>query len=113
MHELAVTESIISIAQRHAEQAGARRILRIELVIGELSSIVDDSVQFYFDYLAQNTLAAGAQLVFQRLPVTVCCTACGHSWQPAGGDWTCPQCGAARASVTGGREFYVASIEVE
>lgn len=113
MHELAVTESIIDIAQRHAEQAGAKRILRIHLVIGELSSIVDDSVQFYFDFLAQNTLAAGAQLVFQRLPVTVRCTACELTWQPADSDWTCPSCGQARATVTAGREFYVDSIEVD
>ena len=113
MHELAVTESIIEIAQRHAQQAGASRILRIHLVIGELSSIVDDSVQFYFDHLAQNTLAAGAELVFQRLAVTVRCAACEHTWQPSGADWTCPHCGQPRAKVIGGDEFYVDSIEVE
>ena len=113
MHELSVTESIIDIAQRHAQQAGAARILRIHLVIGELSSIVDDSVQFYFDFLAKDTLAAGAQLVFQRLPVTVRCAACEHTWQPADADWTCPQCGQARAEVIAGLEFYVDSIEVD
>jgi hypothetical protein len=57
MHELAVTESIVKIVAHHAEQADARRVLRIHLVVGELSSIVDDSVQFYFDYLSQGTLA--------------------------------------------------------
>ena len=113
MHELAITENILDIVNRHAEQAQAKRVLRIYLVIGELSSIVDDSVQFYFDFLSQNTLAAEAELVFKRLPVTLCCTICGHQWQPDTADWTCPACGVARARVEAGREFYVDSIEVE
>ena len=113
MHELAVTEDIVKIVTRHAEQAGAKRIIRINLVIGELASIVDDSVQFYFDYLAQNTPAAGAQLVFERLDVQVRCQACEHTWEPSDADWTCPACGQACGVCVQGREFFVDSIEVE
>lgn len=113
MHELAVTESIMDIVRRHAERAGVSRVLRIHLVIGELSSIVDDSVQFYFDYLSRDTIAAGAELAFRRLPVELICGACQHRWRPADADWTCPACGAASARVDTGREFYVDSIEVE
>jgi len=113
MHELAVTESILDIVCRHAKRAEARRIMSIHLVIGELSSIVDDSVQFYFDYLSQGTLASGAQLVFERLAVRLRCAVCGHKWQPGTADWTCPECGLARARIVAGREFYVDSIEVE
>jgi hydrogenase nickel incorporation protein HypA/HybF len=113
MHELAVTESILDIVKRHAVEAEAQRVLRIHLVVGELSSIVDDSVQFYFDYLSQNTIVAGAELCFLRLPVEVVCGVCEHRWQPTSADWTCPSCGAAQARVAVGREFYVESIEVE
>lgn len=113
MHELAVTESIVNIVTRHAQEADAQRVLRIHLVVGELSSIVDDSIQFYFDYLSQDTLAAGAELVFERLPVTLQCGACSHQWPPSTADWTCPACGVAQARIVAGREFYVDSIEVE
>lgn len=113
MHELAVTENILDIVCRHAREARATHVLSIHLVVGELSSIVDDSVQFYFDFLSRDTLAEGAGLAFERLPVGLKCGACGHTWQPDGGDWTCSSCGAARAHVVAGREFYVDSIEVE
>jgi len=113
MHELAITESILNIVQRHAEQAQAKRVLSIRLVIGELSSVVDDCVQFYFDYLSQNTMAAGAKLLFERPKVELACEACGHTWQPVDANWTCPRCGEAKAGVVKGREFYVESIEVE
>jgi len=113
MHELAVTESILDIVKRHATQAEAERVLRVNLVIGELSSIVDDSVQFYWDYIAQDTVAQGAQLSFRRLLVEVACQACDHKWHPESADWICPQCGESQARVVVGREFFVDSIEVE
>ncbi len=113
MHELAVTQSIIEIVNRHAEQASATHVARIHLVVGELSSIVDDSVQFYFDYLSEGTACAGAELVFRRVQVQLECRECGATWQPEGADWRCPTCGLARARVAEGREFYVDSIEIE
>ncbi|MBC7254547.1 MAG: hydrogenase maturation nickel metallochaperone HypA [Chloroflexi bacterium] len=113
MHELAVTESIVEIVCRHAERAKAKRIRRIYLVIGDLSSIVDDSVQFYFDFVSQDTLAQGAKLVFRRIPVELVCEACGHRWNPPDADWVCPACGERRGRVLAGREFYVESIEVD
>lgn len=113
MHELSVTQSIIEIVNRHAVQAGAERVARIHLVIGELASVVDDSVQFYFDYLSEGTPCSGAELVFRRVAVGLTCGSCLATWQPTDADWRCPTCGAARAQVTEGREFYVDSIEVK
>jgi hydrogenase nickel incorporation protein HypA/HybF len=60
MHELMVTESILEIALRHAGQAGAVRVTDLFLVVGDLSSIVDDSVQFYWDFVSEGTAAEGA-----------------------------------------------------
>ncbi len=57
MHELAVTESILEIALRHSGEAGAQRITDLHLVIGELSTIIDESVQFYWDFVSEGTPA--------------------------------------------------------
>ena len=113
MHELSVTENILEIVMRHARQAKARRVVRIHLVIGDLSSLIDDCIQFYFDFLAHDTIAAQAQLEFKRVAVKLHCPQCARTWQPNSADWTCPGCGQAQASIQAGREFYVDSIEVE
>jgi hydrogenase nickel incorporation protein HypA/HybF len=114
MHELSVTQSILDIALRHAEQAGARRILAVNLVIGELTGFIDDSIQFYFDFLSQDTLAKDATLNFERIASRVQCHVCGAEYAPPHSRlWTCPECSALGGHVIAGKEFSVASIEIE
>ena len=113
MHELTVTQDILRIALEHAERADARRITDIHLVIGGLSSIVDDSIQFYFDFLSPDTLAEGAKLHFLRVPARLRCRECGHEFEPQGMDWSCPQCQSLGGEVMAGKEFFLDSLEVE
>ncbi|MHB1354782.1 MAG: hydrogenase maturation nickel metallochaperone HypA [Anaerolineae bacterium] len=113
MHELAVTENIIDVVTRHAQQAGASHVIKIHLVIGELASIVDDCIQFYFDFMSKDTIMNGAILEFARVPITLRCEVCEHEWPPATGDWTCPQCQASQSLLIAGREFRIDHIEVE
>lgn len=113
MHELAITEDILRVAVEHAQRAGAQRITVINLVIGDLSSIVDDSVQFYFDFLSPGTLAEGAQLHFERVAARFRCRECGQEFTPQDRDWRCPRCQVVGGEVIAGKEFYVDSIEVE
>jgi hydrogenase nickel incorporation protein HypA/HybF len=113
MHELAITEEILRIALEHAEQAGAEQLTDIHITIGDLSSVVDDSVQFYFDFLSPGTIAEGAQLHFDRVRTRLRCRECGTEFEPEGMDWRCPNCQALGGEVIAGREFYIESIEVE
>ena len=114
MHELSVSQSILDIALRHANGAKARRIVAINLVIGDLTGFVDDSIQFYFDFLSKDTLAQDATLNFERIPARVRCTGCGAGYAPPDSRlWTCPECQALGGDVIAGKEFHVASIEIE
>ena len=113
MHELAVTQSILEICLRHAEEANAAKITDINLIIGQFSSIVDDSVQFYWDMIADGTIAHGAALHFNRIPGEMTCRTCGHVFQPTDRTFECPACGSIAVRITKGEEFRVDSIDVE
>ena len=113
MHELSVTEQVLNVTLEHARQAKAQRVVKINLVIGELTSYVGESIQFYFDLLSKGTEAEKASLAIARIPSRVRCRDCKKEFQPDEGDWSCPHCGGFIEEVLGGRELYVESIEVE
>jgi hydrogenase nickel incorporation protein HypA/HybF len=113
MHELSVTQEVLNIAVEKAQKAKASKIIRIDLVIGEMSGVLDDSVQFYFDFLSKDSIASGASLAFKRVPMQVRCKHCGNIFLPGKQSWSCPQCQEWEVEVLAGREFYLESIEVE
>jgi len=112
MHELAITESILNISLSHANQANAARVTDVYLVIGRLSSIVDDSVQFYWDMISQGTLCEGAQLHFRRIPARLVCLDCREEYTLDGDLTPCPNCSSAHVKIVAGEEFLLESIEV-
>ena len=113
MHEYAVTKNIIEIAVKEAKAANAGKILEIKLVIGDLSSIIDESVQMYFEIISQGTVAEGAKLSFKRKPAILYCSSCAENFEKPGKGFECPVCGSTGTLTGAGREFYIESLEVE
>jgi len=113
MHELSVTESLLDIALKHARNAKAAHITDIYLVIGQLASVIDDSVQFYWDIISKDTIAEGAELHFKRLQTEFVCKECKYQYQPIEKDFSCPSCASSNIEILTGREFYVESIEIK
>jgi hydrogenase nickel incorporation protein HypA/HybF len=113
MHEYSITESILSLALEKASEANAGKITRINLVVGELSGVVAECVQFYFDHISKDTAADGAGLSFETKPVSVRCHKCDNVFTPKDGNWSCPECHETGIDIISGRECYMESIEVE
>ncbi len=113
MHELPVTQSILKIALRHAEAHRAKKVTDIYLILGDWSTIIDDSVQFHWDIISENTIAQGATLHFERIPVELFCLNCANTYTPTNKELVCPQCGSTRIKISKGDEFNIDSIEIE
>jgi hydrogenase nickel incorporation protein HypA/HybF len=113
MHELSVTENLLNITLRHAQQAQARRVSDLYIVVGQLASIVDDSVQFYWDIVSKDTLAEGAKLHFNRIQSEFQCMDCSQIYSPPSGELLCPACSSAHLKVLHGEEFYLDAISIE
>ena len=113
MHELPVAENILEITLRHARQANAKRVTDLYLVVGQLSSIIDDSIQFYWDIISKDTIAEGAVLHFRRVPTRMICRSCEHQFSPAGDDFACPHCQSTQIQIVAGDEFFLDSINID
>ncbi len=118
MHELAITASVLNLALQYAgnaqpETAHTPHITDLHLVIGQLSSVIDDSVQFYWDIISQNTPAEGSRLHFRRIPAEFECEICYAHYPMHGDDFTCPECGSAEVRIAAGEEFYLEAIDVD
>jgi hydrogenase nickel incorporation protein HypA/HybF len=113
MHEYSVTMGLIKMVVEEGKKAGASSIKEIRLVIGDLSTIIDDSVQMYFDILSKGTIAEGAKLIFKRIQAEFVCTSCGHTYVKPAHGFDCPICGGLGRPTGVGKEFYVESMEVD
>lgn len=113
MHELAITQSLLGIALDKASEAGAGRIRAIALKIGRLSGYVPEAVQANFEILSPGTLAEGAELRIEWMSISCRCRDCGREYQAEVEDLRCPVCRTLNFQITGGREMYIESMEVE
>ena len=113
MHELAITQSILDISRKAAEEHGAKRIKRVLIKLGQYSGVVPQCIQYYFDVISKGTVAEGAVLDIQRLPVVILCHSCGQESPIDRLNVSCPLCGSTDLKLIQGREFYIESMEVE
>lgn len=113
MHEYPITEQIIKIAEKHCREAGAERVRKVSLVIGDYSGYVGDSVHIYFDIIGEGTLCEGADVEITHVKPKLKCPACGTLFAKPMLSFACPECGTDGEPTDIGKEFYIESIEVE
>lgn len=114
MHELPITQNILKIALKHGDQAKADRITDLFLVIGQLSSVIDESIQFYWPIISKDTIAEDAQLHFKRIPARLECSQCQTVYMLNDGLLTtCPECDSSQVQIISGKEFQLESIGID
>ncbi len=113
MHELSITESLLTTASDYACQNKARKVTVLNLVIGELSGIVDESIQFYWDMISENSICEKSILHFDKRKAVMKCMSCGKEFDLAGELSPCPSCSSMDLKFLSGNEFLLESIEIE
>jgi hydrogenase nickel incorporation protein HypA/HybF len=113
MHELAITQSMFDIVLKQAEQVQAKKVTKINLVIGEMTGVVSESVQFYLDFLTKDTVAEGAVVSIKMVSPKALCINCKQTFELKPFDWTCPNCKGNGVEIISGKELFLESIEVD
>jgi hydrogenase nickel incorporation protein HypA/HybF len=110
VHELAIAQSVIRIAERHAD---GRRVTKVYLKVGHLRQVVPSALAFGFELVAQETSVEGAELVLEEVPATGKCRACGSESRLESFPLQCKACGGFDLEIVAGEELYVESLEIE
>ena len=113
MHELSIAQSVIEQVEQAAGKEKAVRVLTVTLAIGALSGIERESLEFVFPMAAEGTIAAGAVLVVEEVPATAKCRACHAESDAQTPLLTCGKCGSSDVDVSGGRDLFIKSVELE
>jgi len=79
VHEVSLMQDTVIIAVKQAREAGAQRIHRVMMRVGALSGAVPETLEFAFEIVAKGTMAEGALLEIEKVPVVCYCSACARS----------------------------------
>ncbi|APC09421.1 hydrogenase maturation nickel metallochaperone HypA [Neomoorella thermoacetica] len=113
MHELALTAELLRLLENNAREKGIKHIKRVKLVIGALSSVLPEAVEFSFNTLKEGPLFEDAKLEIEEKPVRVRCRDCMAEKAVDHFYPLCPSCGSGRVSIIEGKEFYIDFYEGE
>ncbi|OQY00563.1 MAG: hydrogenase maturation nickel metallochaperone HypA [Desulfobacteraceae bacterium 4572_130] len=114
MHEMGVAMQMVEIALSSIpKNINNPRIKKINLKIGELTAIVEDSFKFCFKIITEDTPLKNAKLIIESVPVKAQCQNCNHTWDVKNSVFTCPGCEKGTVDLISGRELEILSLEIE
>lgn len=125
MHEFGITSRIVDAVSRIAEENGATRVVRVDLLIGQLTFLSGQQVKLVYEILTKGTSLEGSELSIQEGVGLVRCSNCQHerevtidlSAEPGGLSaplplFSCSECGG-KVVVIRGKECQITGIAFE
>ena len=113
MHEMSVATGIINVLGDKLSQLAPCKLIALELTVGKLSGIEEQSLRFALDTLLVGQGHSDVHLRFRQSPAVFKCTACNWQGQLETFTLRCPQCNATELDIINGQDVILERIEVE
>lgn len=113
MDERELANSLLNMLDGTAAHGHMRHVNAIRLAVGGRRSFDLARLRGVFAEVVQGTVAEGAELTVQVLPVERHCQNCGTNFKAGAEECPCPECGFAHTEPVGGEELRLVEIEVE
>ncbi len=114
MHELSLVQSILDIIEKYKKEHKFYKVNYLKLSFGELSCVNKESLIFAFDMLSKDSVAEGAKLIFEIIPVEITCNHCKSSFKNIEDYSKCPNCNSKDIFLSGGfDELKLIELDVE
>lgn len=113
MHEMGIIAGVLDAVNASAADAGAERVLAVNLRVGVMTEAIEDALVFAFEALSEGTLCEGSELAIEWVQPKSLCLECAHEFAHDRFHRACPACGGFETAIIEGRELEIASIEVD
>jgi hydrogenase nickel incorporation protein HypA/HybF len=121
MHEFSISSEIVRTVLDTAKKNHGKRVLSIQLEIGELTLFNVEQVTFWIQELFKESIAEGAKVKVKVIKARIRCEACGYKGGNTSGQkdlfqhlipLSCPKCKSFQIKVEKGRECNLSKIQV-
>jgi len=113
MHELAICQVLMNQVESIAAERNARSVVSIVVGMGPLSGVEAQLLEHAYPVASAGTVAEGAELVIENLPVRIKCTECGKESEASPNKLICKACGDWRTTLISGDELMLMRVELE
>ena len=115
MHEYSIVEGVLDSVIPAAEKAGADRIVCVRLRVGDMTEVVQESLDFMWGICCEQRgpMVEGCRLEVEYVYPRSACLKCGHEFEHDRFHLKCPECGSASTMLLSGRELEIASMDVD
>lgn len=113
MHELAICQALMNQVENIAAERNARSVVSIVVGMGPLSGVEAQLLKHAYPVASAGTVAEGAELVIESLPVRIKCTQCGSESDALPNKLVCKACGDWRTTLISGDELMLMRVELE
>jgi hydrogenase nickel incorporation protein HypA/HybF len=111
---MSLVQSILDIVKEYAARQNFKKVVSITLSFGKASTVVPAALTFAFEVLSENTLAHGAELIFDIKPVVIYCMTCSRDITVNSYEALCPVCHGHEVLLSGGtEELKLVEMDVE
>jgi hydrogenase nickel incorporation protein HypA/HybF len=95
--------------ERHAREAGAESVLRIELQVGASSGVEPDLLVTAWEMVRETDLCRSAEIVIERMPMRWVCALCRTELGPPPA--RCEECDVP-VDLDGGDELLLTRVDI-
>jgi len=113
MHELSICQALLTQVSEIAASKGAVSVQEINIDIGVLSGVEPELLSRAFEVACQDTIALGAKLIVNKIPVVIRCRVCEQLSETRPNNLSCPACGDWRSVIVQGDELQLRNIVLE
>lgn len=114
MHELGIMTGVMDAVTKSAHDAGADKVLKVTLSVGEMTECIQDALEFAFEALTEDDpFVRAAELTINMIKPKSRCLECGAEFEHDRFHMFCPECDSFATELLAGRELQIDSIEVD